>query len=575
MRRRLTREIPVVVLALGIWAFAACGSSTGPIDDRDILAGTDLSTDVSDTSDISDIEEAFSSNVEDWIEEGKRQLRDGESGFAIKAFEEALALEPDHTDALFGKALAELVYGSELYVMALSLPSQFMSEPDSIGLAARGSLAEQYATVASALEPPPDDWSQNEYLANELHRIFMRIREYFVAAIEKLERIEGRELQFAVEAVPVYLGIKPMITYRGVFDGGDAYIMSAVANTVVGVTDVLAGQDLTTDVLTLVGLVKEGLDSGKVDAKKVLQYAAYLLNQDERFLTLHAEDGEFLFEDARDRFAAAGPDLSAGIDLAREEGPEEDQVSWVEDTAGQHVLKVRSRVFYDLEGESYEEVMVFHFTGAIIEAFEDASESILNADKPVTLHGAVLPILAVMLSLASQTGVMDAVGLELPIDIGAFEIPGVVTLLQSLLPNVMAFDWGGFFANPVGLRAWLPVITSDQPVFQNNVLVEWECPDDLKEDGFPSGSLDILCSGDAELVDSAHFVGTEQELEADGIPSGFPVFAFDDPTLNGLVRVDLDGVMGSTDTGTYESADGTSLNAALAKVLEGVLALIP
>jgi len=219
--------------------------------------------------------------------------------------------------------------------------------------------------------------------------------------------------------------------------------------------------------------------------------------------------------------------------------------------------------------------MTFHFTDEILQAFIDSSNSILNPGSPVTLHGSVLPILAVMLSMASQTGILDAMGVDLPIDIGAFETPGVVALLESLMPNVMAFDWGAFFEKPVGLRAWLPAVTTDKGTFKDTVIMEWECPGDLDEDGFPSGSLGLLCGKDAELTDSAHFKGEKYEMPADGIASGFPVFAFDDPTLNGLALVDLDGIEGSTDASDYETANGASLNAALAGLLKGIMDFIP
>jgi len=568
--------LTILLVVMVAMTLPSCGDSgNGPGDafeTVDAVDKTDIATDI--PGDAIDGEFTPSSAAE-WIAEGKRQLRDGEAGFAVKAFEEAVALEPDNTDALFGMALAGMVYGSELFVMAVSLIDQFMSEPGPIFPAAFGRLPGPVVSISSALETPPDDWSQNEYLASEIHRIFMRIRDHFVTAIEYLEKVKDRDLNFEVEAVPVYLGIKPMLMYRGIFDAGDVHLMNAIANTVVGITDVLAGQDLTTDVLTLVGFVKSGLDSGTTDAKAVFEYAAYLLSQDERFLTLHAEDGEYLFNDAQERFAAAGPAIATGMDKARGLGDGAEQISLVEDTGDKHVLRVRSRVRYQADGVPYEEDIVFHFTDDILQALGDASDSIEDNGDPVTLHGAILPILAVMLSAASQCGVLDAVGLELPIDLGAFEIPGVVALLQSLLPNVMAFDWGEFFKEPVGLRAWLPAITEGMGVFEDTVIVEWECPDDLDEHGYPSGSLGLLCGSDAELIDSSHFQGSQYEIEADGIASGFPVFAFPDPTLNSLAMVDLDGEEGSTDSSTFELADGSSLNAALAKLLDGILALVP
>lgn len=567
MGRNFFRMTAIASLLAGGALFAACGDSGGTVEAPDAWDAMEVPDGLVEVEDVAEgvDEETGSNDVEALVEEGKAWLRDGEAGFAIRAFEEAVALEPDHTDALFGVALSEMVYASELFVMAVSLAGQF-SEPEPLNP----------ALLIMAPEPPPDDWTQNEYLASEIHRILVRIRDHFVTASDTLSLIEGLDLDFNVEAVPVYLGIKPKILYRGVFDAGDVYLMGAVSDTVIGIIDVLAGQDLTTDVLTMVGFFKAGITGGGIDAKAIFEIVAYLLLQDERFLTLHATEGLTLFNDSRDRFGAAGPRLLAGLEKAQELGDGPDEVSLVESITGPtKVLRVRSRVIYDGEGVASEEDFVFHLTDDILQAFQDASNSILNPGQPVTLHGAVLPILAVMVSLASQASILEVVGLDLPIDIGAFEIPGVVGLLASLMPNVMAFDWGAFYENPAGLRAWLPAITSDLGLFKDTVIAEWECPDDLDENGYPQGQLGLLCSGDAELKDQGHFEGTDFEIAADGLASGFPVFAFEDPTLNGLAMVDLDGETGSADASSFVVADGAALNAALATLLEGILALIP
>ncbi len=497
--------------------------------------------------------------VLDLIAEGKRWLRDGEPGFAKQSFKAALDLAPDHTDALFGLALSHVVYGSELAVMAVSIGGQ-LSDPEA---------------SAAATGTPPDTWSQNEYLAAELHYIFMNLRRHFVLGSDLLTRIEGRPLAFEVEAVPVSLGIKPTVMYRGVFDAADVHLMRAVADTTAGALDVLAGQDLSTDVLTIVGLVKDGFDG--VDGRAIFGILAYLLNEDARFLTLHPEDGETLFEDARTRFGEAGRALAAAIEAVRNEGPSGEGVSWWEPGADEGgILHVCCRVRYAADGTVTEEEMTFGLTADILAAFRDASDSIRTPGDAVTLHGAVLPILAAMVSVVSQTGLLEGLQVELPIGLGGFEIAGISALLGSLLPNVVAFDWGAFFEHPVGLRAWLPEVThTGQGGLTDTVIAEWECPGDLDDHGFPSGTLGLLCAKGAALEDGPHFAGGPFEVEADGVASPVPVLAFSDPTLNHLIRVDLDGVTGGTDASSYKPADLRTLNAALARLLVGVLSLIP
>lgn len=585
MKRRMTRTTWVgsLVCFLG----AGCGGGTaGTPDARDAIeaagdfAGAEDPDSLEPGPDVGDVvrDEAVADEsgadpggedvtfdpgtppeVLDLIAEGKRWLRDGEPAFARKSFEAALDLAPDHTDALFGLALSHLVYGSELAVMAVSIGGQ-LSDPEA---------------SAASTGTPPDTWSQNEYLAAELHYIFMNLRKHFALGSDLLARVEGRPLAFEVEAVPVSLGIKPTVMFRGVFDEADAHVMRAVADTAAGVLDVLAGQDLSTDVLTIVGLVQDGFDD--VDGRAIFGILAYLLNEDARFLTPHPEDGETLFEDARRRFGDAGRHLAAAIEALRVEGPSGKGVTWWEPDADEGgTLHVCCQVRRAADGAATEEEMTFGLTADILAAFRDASESIRTPGHKVTLHGAVLPILATMVSLVSQTGFLEGIQVSLPIDLGGFEIAGISALLGSLLPNVVAFDWGAFFEHPVGLRAWLPEVThGGQGGLTDTVIAEWECPGDLDENGFPSGTLGLLCAKEADLEDGPHFAGGPFEVGADGVASPVPVLAFSDPTLNHLIHVDLGGVPGGADASSYEPADLRSLNAALARLLAGVLSLIP
>lgn len=584
MRQRITRWAPGIALAATTALFVRCGGGTKAVPDVgdavDGVPGEEVVVPPEPGTDATEIEEdrvvademgadpggeegvsdpGTPPEVLDWIAEGKRWLRDGEPAFARKAFERAVTLAPDHTDALFGLALSHLVYGAELAVMAVSIGGQ-LSDP--VGSAA-------------STGTPPDTWSQNEYLAAELHYIFMNLRKHFVEGSDLLARIEGRPLAFDVEAVPVSLGIKPTLMYRGVFDAADVHLMRAVADTAIGVMDLLAGQDLSTDVLTIVGLVKDGFDG--VDGRTIFAILAYLLNEDARFLTLHPTDGEKLFYDARVRFGSAGQHLSTAIEALRVEGPSGEGVSWWEAGADEGgTLHVCCRVRRSADGNVTEEEMTFGLTRDVLTAFRDASDSIRTPGRKVTLHGAVLPILATFVSVVSQTGLLEGLQVSLPIDLSGFEIAGISALLGSLLPNIVAFDWGAFYEHPVGLRAWLPAVTNrGRGGLTDTVVAEWECPQDLDAKGFPSGTLGLFCGKNASLQDGPHFVGSPFETEADGIASPVPVFAFHDPTLNRLIHVDLEAKPGQTDASTYDLADQRTLNAALARLLAGLVSLIP
>jgi hypothetical protein len=187
-----------------------------------------------------------------------------------------------------------------------------------------------------------------------------------------------------------------------------------------------------------------------------------------------------------------------------------------------------------------------------------------------------VPALSVILVGFVRVGLLETFGLEevAGIDLAGLEVDEISGLLRGLLPNVLAFDWGRFFEQPVGLRAWLPEATRDGASLDNRIRAEWECPGDLGPDGFPGGSLRMLCGKDAALADGPHFPGTPWETAADGTASPFPVMAFGDPSWNGLNLVNLAAPAGQVDLEGFAPADQTTWNAALARLLGGLLSLL-
>ena len=519
-------------------------------EDVDAEASTDI---VLPTEDVWGAEVELPSDLaQPFIVEGKRLLKDGQSGRARDAFRAGMDVSPDSVDARFGLALSEMVYGAELFIMSTSLIGQLTMGRSDSG------------------EP-----SHDEYVAGEIHRILISVREPFRAAADLLAELDGVSVRFEVEAVPVFLGLKPRLLYRGLFDEGDAILMRAVAATILGIFDTLAGQDFTTDLLNGVKLAGNDVWSGDIDAPTVIAVMTYLLNRDIRFLALESIDGPALFEDARARFGAAGPLLAVALDRIETLGDDENHVSWIDVTSGGVTLNVRSGIRYDPDGTAKEEVLQFDVSEATRAAFLDTSDSILNAGYPVTLHGGVLPVAVTILSALAKAGVLEALGVTLPLDLSALGIGDISSFVSGLLPNILAFDWGRFYESPCGLRTWLPSTTTNLGPMQDRFIMEWECAGDIQADGYPTGWKRLLCAKDAERVDATHFVSQAGEMAADGNASGFPVFLFPDPTESNLLLVDLNGTSGVTDASTYVLATGQTLNMALARMFEGLLALVP
>ena len=231
-----------------VFALLGCGDDEkqGALDADTEVAAPDTttvdsvapqdSTEVQDGSDALDtLEDVAPDPVAELIAQGKAYLAQARPVDALSSFEAALAIAPDNTDALFGAALAELIDASEMMSMVLTLAGQ------AAGM------------QIYFLDPPP---SQNEWAAEEIHKLFMDLRLKFEKPLGRLELIYDRELHFEVESAWLYLGIHPRLNYHGVFDRGDVHLMGAIANFAVFMLDVLAGQDLTTDVFTAISLAR-------------------------------------------------------------------------------------------------------------------------------------------------------------------------------------------------------------------------------------------------------------------------------------------------------------------------------
>jgi hypothetical protein len=579
--RRMIRFLPIAIATATIALALGCGGGDGQggpdvgdvpqeglqdlpdgIEDGDITPRPDVPGDLLPDTEIpgDDGGDLVPCDAAESIAKGREWLENAEPGFARNAFDEAVAICPDDVEARFGAALSEMIYGSEQFVSALTVLSGQGTGPQ----------------LAAVLPVEGDeDASQNEILAVRLHTVFMGLRAHFDRGLAHLEALEGRDVEFQVEAVPVYLGIKPTLLFRGTFDEGDVLLMRAVGSLIVGIFDTLAGQDFNSDILSIVYMVRGGMDSD-LNFPTISRFVAYLLAEDSRFFTLHPGDGAMLFADARKRFADVGPLLDAAIEQARLHGAGPGEVSFVEDQAGAAVLNVRSMVKRAEDGTTTEEPWYLVLSDTTMQAFRDASRSIRTPGDRVTLHGGVLPVMAAVVGGFVRVGLLDVVGIKMPggLDLNALEVDDLLGVLKGLLPNLMAFDWGAFYETGVGLRAWMPAYTEDRPGMDNILLADWECPADLAADGFPSGSLRMLCAKAAVLTDGPHFAGTSYATQADGTASGFPVLAFPDPTLHGLASVDLEGTDGNRDPSAYVAATGTTLNAALANMLVGLLTFL-
>jgi len=552
----LTPRSLTFLVALSVTAaLVACGDdSTGSVADADVVEDTLAVEDtlVADAEDTVAVDTVTPIDVTAEVQACKDQLALGQPYRALKEAEAALDKSPDDPDARFCAGLAVMIDRVE-FMLSLS------------------KVLDQASTFVSLTTEEP---SYGDQLAAELHRIFGYLRSGFATGVEHLDAIGDRPLTFDTTEVWVYNGPTPMLVYRGRFDQGDVQLMRVYGRFYVGFLDILYGQDLSGDVGSLVALIaEEGLDGG-FSFGQLLNILAYLTASDERFLALHPEDGEAAFLEAREILARFGPDLRAALATVESlpSDGEVDEVTTAELMVDDgYRLTIESRVDH-LEDEQVETPIVVEIAGAALDGLEAVSESVREPGTLVPWDGGMTHLLAIMLVPIIETRALGDIELGgVTLGPGIFTIDSLANLLSALVEAPAAFDMGTFYSNPVGLRALLPRSESLGGFGLDRMVTEWECPDDLV-DGKPQGSGRFMCSEEAALTDAALFVGTADEIPADGYATAFPYFAWNDPTWNGLLWADLSEVLDDTAPG-YVAVGAETINIVIAEMLGPLLSL--
>ena len=481
------------------------------------------------------------------------ELARGQSFLALGEAEAALALAPDDQAANFCAALAGLIDRTEF---ALSIAS----------------VLDMASTYNGLVVPEP---TYGDELAEDIHGVFNYLHAGYALSAERLAKVTDPALAFDVDVVWLYSGAHPILAYRGRFDAGDVKLMRVMARFVAGFLDILRGQDLRGDVATLVSFVANDLTGGGFDLGKIADMVAMLLASDERFLALHPEDGHAAFLEAREVLADLGPDLRDALATieAQRPVPGVDEVTDVELIGEDYVLTARHRVVRDDAGALVEEPVVVALAARTLAALDKVSDSVRHPGTLVPWDGGVTQLLGLMLGTLIETGGLGTLEFGgFALEPGFFSYEQIGDLLAAVVPSPALFDFGAFYANPVGLRAILPRAEARGGFGKDGFIGEWECPGELGAGGKPAGPQGIACTEGAELVDAPHFVGTPDEIAADGYLSRFAYFAADDPTLNGLLWADLTGLYPGAPEGPAPATAAT-VNIIMAETFVPLLSL--
>ena len=544
----MRRAFPIVVLLL---LGAACSNSPGgvgpgadttPADMAPADAAPDTAFDVAAPD--TDLPQP---DIAALLEEARFWLANAEPYMALVLFEEALDAAPDDPDVIFGAGLAQFIVAVEVLAMITNLPAQFLGYVSGDGIR--------------------DPESMNEAIADQIADVLGGLEERFARAEGHLSRITDPAFEWTIDRAPLYYVTRPLLMYRGRFDLGDVHLLRAVNGFCRWFTALIVAQDLETD-FAYAMVIAEKVEGGEADATAILDAVAFLMTATPGFLTLHPERGpEFFMEGAAHMRDIGAHILEAAAWIEAEDATEQD-VTRVEWDGGERILVLHNRVA--LEGyEGTEEPLRIRLTDELL----DATATLVDA---LDTSGTVIPFsegpalqLSTILGLAAKLGIIEQMGISLPVDITHLEIDQILVLLSGFLPDILGFNWAAFNQNPAGVRVLLPrFVDPDDP---DRYLLEWECPDDVRANGFPSGPGGLLC-GDAELVDAPHFAGTPWEMPADGHVTKLPYMVWEDPTIRGLVAVDA--AFGTDEPTDWQVPNNAALNLGLHTWLDGLMGLL-
>ena len=486
--------------------------------------------------------------IEETLAEAKEMLEIGQSYMALQLYREAEEQCPDSVEARFGVALAGMVDGIELGLSLLSVANQ------------------------AFIDDLPELQSQDDWAAEVVHDAMAYLAQRFRDSLARLDGLVDDDVRLSFGQVPVYNTNRMMLEYRGEFDNGDVHLMRAMAQGLLLVLDVLVTQDFRIDIMTLIPIVR-GYDGET--AEMVLMVMARVLAAGPQALGVHPVDGVEAYDEAGRMIAAFDGSLTAALEWLRNEEPgDTEQVSYLLENSTEALasLVIQAKVTY---GDDHLEPptrgdLLFKIPDDLEAALFAMAESVEGRGDPVPWEDGPVWLLAVMANIIFQTGILgelDLGGLTLPLD--RMDIQALADTVKNLVPLPFAFDFGTMFATPTGLRAFLPGPTEDG----ESVLMDWECPSETEDDGFPDGSGGLLCDSADALEDGPHFVGTDIEFEADGVLSGLPYLGFLDPTWNGLLLAD-EARIGLSEEEGFVPATQRSLNAGLAVGLEPILNLL-
>lgn len=600
MKKRLLEIFAIFTLITSL-AFVGCSSEKKTVDgDDDLEIETETEIDGDDELEIEvEIEaevdkEDGDSELEEELEEEEENnelllekinlgifwLENAETELSNQAFKEAFEINSDNPQARFGYAFTEAMVGFDMFFMIIQ--------------ALEGQVGKKKSSYPGGEEFDDEELENiNEWFDEAVFDIMDLMGGHFLRAVDLYTPLkESGGLSIHFDHLPIHLGIDEYAWISGEIDDADVFIFDGMARMAGAIFNLVEAHSIRSDLYAVVSKVASNatmLDN--LDLPIILGMVTYLLNGDERFLSLREDVGVEKMNSVRELLMGALEDNILAAQAAEEEWEvdkdQDDEAFSVVDDKGEKIFVMNVwRHNAELGEDKMDAIPILD--PDIIVAVNDLRDHLKNGGDPVPFDNTLSLVLSSALMIPIGYGMLDYLNLS-PQELLGLEYsnlePGTLNalLLYILNMNVVALDLHTFFENPVGLRQLLPLWSTDQGLFENTMYIEWECPAELLDDGLPNGSGTFVCAGSTEtvpdtLVDAAHFqsLPDNYSIDADGHTVKSPYIAMQDPTFNDALYLDIKKLKLESypDDPQWQKADQLSFNAALGKILAGVLGFL-
>lgn len=413
--------------------------------------------------------------------------------------------------------------------------------------------------------------------------------------------------KFVIDSLPVKIGPFVLANIGGEYDLGEVEFFSAAINAIAAVIDIVLSIDFSLDVVAMIDIFTSNSEVfEEITTEEVLALVAAIFRDNPDLLQLEPDGGAAMMIAAGGKLSETFANLASALQfIVAETDDQGDDIVKYAMIDGIDTLQIQldttQNPFVENEADpqSLLSIPLNSEEINITDTFIKISDSFANSGVRVSWAEDFVPMISLVVVIVLDTHLLDGV-IESVVGQLDPSLAGTVTgilnqdvidaglianLLLGFVGNYFEFDFGPFFASPVGLRKLLPGWTSSGEGLDDTLILEWECDRQFLT------SL-LICGDEAELVDGDHFYPddttdfTADDLTAmniepignDGIESILPYIAFQSPDFNGMLYVDVHSLAGADNdlpsSAEFKVADQISLNALIAHLVGGLVGML-